>query len=185
MSIENTKNDQFPNNLNKDVKEDTISKTVHTSGSLSKSLSFSGNILWLFFGGGLSFFLLWFFQSIISFLSVIGAPVGVACHRIAIYSLRPFGYEVIDKSAFCKTPDPFTILACFLWLPFGLVMAILHCLAGIILIGTVIGIPFGLVHLRLARIVFMPYFVEILKTDTAKTLKNLNSKFGKNGLNYQ
>jgi len=49
------------------------------------------------------------------------------------------------------------LCASIAWLPIGLVLAVLHLFMGLSLCCTVIGIPFGLQHFKLARLALCPF----------------------------
>lgn len=119
-------------------------------------MSCLGNIIWLCCGGfigGLG----WISAGIIWCISIIGIPVGIQCFKIAILSFCPFGRDIVD------TGGVGSCLMNILWLIFGgFFIGCHHLFWGILLCITVIGIPFGMQHLKLARLAFMPFGVEIL-----------------------
>ena len=45
----------------------------------------------------------------------------------------------------------------FVWLPFGTIMYFIHFLFAIGWMATIVGIPFGLQYLRLARLAIYPF----------------------------
>ncbi len=115
------------------------------------------NILWLVFGGGLVAWLLWVLLGSLLFLTVVGIPFGIAAFRIAGFAIFPFGKTLVDARELEKERLAGTALANFLWIVLaGIWLAISHIMAGIGLCITVIGIPFGFAHFRLAKVCFAP-----------------------------
>jgi len=115
------------------------------------------NILWFIFGGGFLAWLLWVFLGGLLFITVIGIPFGYAAFRIAGFVAFPFGKELVDARIMGEKRIVGTSLANFLWIILaGIWLTVSHIIAGISLCLTIIGIPFGFAHLRLARVCFAP-----------------------------
>ena len=55
-----------------------------------------GNIIWVLFGG-LFMAIGWMLAGILSFLTIVGIPWGIAAFRISDFSLWPFGREMVDR----------------------------------------------------------------------------------------
>jgi uncharacterized membrane protein YccF (DUF307 family) len=90
-------------------------------------------------------------------ITIIGIPFAIAAFRISGFAAFPFGKEMIDCRLIGEKRIAGTSLANFLWVIFsGLWLAIYHALSGIICCLTVIGIPFGLAHFKLAGVCFAP-----------------------------
>ena len=120
-------------------------------------MAFLLNLLWFVFGGGFAAGLLWLFTGGLLMLTVVGIPFGVAAFRIAGFAAFPFGKELVDARAVGEERVAGTSLANILWIVLaGIWLAVSHVLAGISLCLTIIGIPFGFAHFRLASISFAP-----------------------------
>ena len=121
-----------------------------------------GNILWFIFGGflgGLS----WCLAGLLWCITVVGIPIGLQCFKFAALSFFPFGKEVRYGGG------AVSLLMNILWLILsGLPLAIESAVMGCILCITVIGIPFGLQHFKLAKLALMPFGVVIGGTSEAK-----------------
>lgn len=119
-----------------------------------------GNIIWFLLGGvfmGLS----WWLAGIIMFLSIIGIPWGKACFVIGTFTFFPFGKKAVSREELTGKGDIGTgclglignviwFILCGLWLAIG------HVISAILNFITIIGIPFGIQHLKLARISLAP-----------------------------
>ena len=118
-----------------------------------------GNILWLMLGGIISA-LLWAVVGLLLCVIIIGIPFGIQCFKIAGFVLWPFGRDV--------TPGGFGIMGAIgnvIWiLVCGIELCIIHLVFGLILCVTIIGIPFGLQHFKLAKLALIPFGAEIRGT---------------------
>ena len=115
------------------------------------------NIIWFVFGGGFVAWLLWVVLGGLLFLTVVGIPFGFAAFRIAGFAAFPFGKELVDTRTMGEKGVVGTSLANFLWIILaGIWLAVSHIITGISLCLTIIGIPFGFAHFRLAGVCFAP-----------------------------
>lgn len=115
-----------------------------------------GNIIWFIFGG-LEAALLWTFVGAIWCVSIVGIPFGVQCFKAAWLVLWPFGKEVSHGGG------TVSCLVNAVWIFFGgIELALLHMVVGGIYCITVIGIPFGIQHFKLAKLAFMPFGAKVV-----------------------
>jgi uncharacterized membrane protein YccF (DUF307 family) len=119
-----------------------------------------GNILWFIFGGALMG-LSWWIAGAFAYLSIIGIPWGKACFVIGQFTLMPFGKEAVSRKIINNRNDIGTgslgVIGNIIWFIFaGIWLAIGHMLSALICFITIIGIPFGLQHLKLAMIAIAP-----------------------------
>ncbi len=118
---------------------------------------FVGNLLWFVFGGGIIAWLLWVLLGVVMCITVVGIPFAMAAFRISGFAAFPFGRELIDCRFVGEKRIVGTGIANFLWIILaGLWLAVSHVLAGISYCITIIGIPFGLAHFKLAGVCFAP-----------------------------
>ncbi len=118
---------------------------------------FVGNLLWFVFGGGIIAWLLWVLLGVVMCITVVGIPFAMAAFRISGFAAFPFGRELIDCRFVGEKRIVGTGIAKFLWIILaGLWLAVSHVLAGISYCITIIGIPFGLAHFKLAGVCFAP-----------------------------
>ena len=149
-------------------------------------MGFAGNLLWIVFGGGLLTSLLWCLAGVLLAITIVGIQFAKASFRIARFALLPFGNELIDGRLVGEERKTGTGLVNFLWIVFaGLWLAITHATAGIIQCCTIIGIPFGLANLKLAKVSFAPLGKKVVSGELAKAAKlraankTLDEKLGK------
>ena len=117
-------------------------------------MSILGNLIWILFGG---FFIAvqYAIAGLVYCVTVIGIPWGLQCFKMAALALLPFGSEVDRKpqSAGCLN----TVMN-IIWIFIGGIWICLsHILWGLILSITVIGIPFGLQHFKMAKLCLTPF----------------------------
>ena len=121
-------------------------------------MKFIGNILWLLLGG----ILISFYYAIVGLLfclTIIGIPFGVQLFKMAGFAIWPFGREV---TAGPNDTGCLSILMNIIWIICGgIEIAILHVWFGIIFCITIIGIPFGLQHFKMALLALAPFGKEI------------------------
>lgn len=118
------------------------------------------NILWLILGG-LEMALGWFIAGVIMIISIVGIPWARSCFVIAMFTLWPFGKQVVNREEVTGMPDIGTgclgLLGNIIWFIFGgFWLAIGHLLFALANFITIIGIPFGFQHLKLAVICLAP-----------------------------
>jgi len=119
-------------------------------------MRFLGNILWLILGG-IVLSVLWMVSGLVLCVSIIGIPFGIQCFKIAGFVLWPFGRE-IDPGYFGFGG----LIMNIIWLIlFGWEFAISHLVFGLLLCVTIIGIPFGLQHFKLAKLGLIPFGARI------------------------
>lgn len=114
-----------------------------------------GNLLWFIFGGALSG-LSWCLAGCLWCITIVGIPIGMQCFKFAVLSFFPFGKEVRYGGG------PVSLLVNIIWLIVsGLPLAAEHAILGCALCVTIIGIPFGLQHFKLAQLALMPFGAEV------------------------
>ena len=119
-------------------------------------MRFIGNLVWLLFGGILSAFM-WVVSGVVLCITVVGIPFGVQCFKIAGFVLWPFGRQ-IQLGHFGVGG----LLMNIIWLIlFGWEMAITHLVIGVVFCVTVVGIPFGIQHFKLAQLGLIPFGARI------------------------
>ena len=114
-------------------------------------MKFIGNLLWMVFGGFV-LAMTWAFFGILWCITIIGIPIGIQCLKIAGFCLWPMGRQVKSGGG------SVSVLLNILWILFGgLTLAIGHALTGLLLYVTIIGIPFGRQHFKLAQLALTPF----------------------------
>ena len=117
------------------------------------------NLLWLVFGGWLSG-LLWLFGGAVLALTIVGLPWTFAAWRIASYSFWPFGREVVWRDELGEHDvgtGPLGLVLNVIWFLFaGWSIALTHLLIAVAEFITIIGIPFALKDLELAKLALAP-----------------------------
>lgn len=115
------------------------------------------NLLWFTIGGGFFAGLAWLAVGFLLAITIVGLPFAFAAFRIAGFAAWPFGRTLVDIRDLGERPIVGTELANILWVIFaGIWLWIGHVLAGVGYCTTIIGIPFGFAHFRLAAVSFAP-----------------------------
>ena len=113
-----------------------------------------GNIIWLIFGGfGIA--MEYFTSSILLMITIVGIPFGLQTMKIGILSLWPFGSSVTEAEG---EKGCLSAVMNVLWFFIGGIWICLsHFILGILFCITVVGIPFGKQHFKLAHIAITPF----------------------------
>lgn len=118
-----------------------------------------GNLIWLLFGGLITA-LEYLISSMILCITIIGIPFGLQTLKLAELALWPFGKEIRNKK---MAVGCLSTLMNVLWLLCGGIWICLSHLAfGLLLCITVIGIPFGIQHFKLAALALTPFGREVV-----------------------
>lgn len=114
-----------------------------------------GNIIWFICGGFLSG-LSWLLAGVLWCITIIGIPVGKQCFKLAGLSFFPFGKDVVYGGG------AGSLLLNIIWLLVtGIPLAIESAVFGVLLCITIVGIPFGLQHFKIAKLALMPFGAHI------------------------
>lgn len=117
-------------------------------------MNFIGNILWLVLGGIITA-LMYYIAGLLLCITIIGIPFGAQLWKFGTFALRPFGKEVVEKP---NSGGCLNIFMNILWILLGWwEIAAAHLIFGILLCITIIGIPFGLQHFKIAWLSLLPF----------------------------
>ncbi|MGA1827824.1 YccF domain-containing protein [Microbacterium sp.] len=130
------------------------------------------NIIWLIFAG-FWLFIGYMLVGVVLCVLIITIPWGIASFRIGLYSLWPFGREVVAK----PTAGVGAFVGNVVWVILaGWWLAIAHIVSGIALCITIIGIPMGIADFKLVPVSLMPLGKEIVSTRGGAFDKTLTSR---------
>ena len=117
-------------------------------------MKFLGNIIWLVFGGFI-IAIEYVIASFILFITIVGIPFGIQTLKLASLAIWPFGKEIQYMKG---SPGCLSTFMNLFWLLFGGIwICLTHLCFGIILCITIIGIPFGVQHFKLASLALTPF----------------------------
>lgn len=121
-------------------------------------MNFIGNVLWFILGGFLVA-LIYFIVGLLMCLTIVGIPFGVQLFKLGIYALWPFGHELINGP---NEPGCLSTVMNLLWILLGWWgIAAIHLVCGLICCVTIIGIPWGLQHFKMAIGSIFPFGKQI------------------------
>ena len=134
-----------------------------------------GNLVWLVLGG---FWMArgWWLAGLLMAISIVGLPWARSCFVIGSLCFLPFGREAIDRKELTGRDDVGTgtlgTLGNILWFLFaGLWLAIGHVLSAVACFLSIIGIPFGIVHLKLAGCALAPVGKTVVASEVAEAAR--------------
>ena len=98
-------------------------------------LTVVGNVLWL--------------------ILIVTIPLGIQSFKLGNYVLWPFGRTVVTEPGASVV---WSVIGNVVWLILiGWWLALFHVLLAVIFFITIIGIPFGIANLKLARLALLPF----------------------------
>ena len=119
-----------------------------------------GNIFWLILGGFL-IALVYYLIGLLMCATVVGIPFGVQLFKLGTFSLWPFGREMEYGPG---EPGCLSTVMNLIWILLGWwEVAILHLLAGLLFCISIVGIPLGLQHFKMALSSISP-FGQVIKS---------------------
>ena len=126
------------------------------------------NLLW-FVLGGLVMGLGWWLAGLVAALTIVGLPWARACVVIGNFSFWPFGKEAVNREVIQGRQDlgtgPLGWIGNLIWFVFaGWWLAIGHLTSALACFVTIIGIPFGIQHIKLALIALAPIGMTVVPT---------------------
>ena len=121
-------------------------------------MKFIGNILWMVLGG----FIISLYYALVGLIfciTIIGIPFGMQLFKMAGLALWPFGHDVTPGA---NDGGCLSLIMNVIWIVLGgIEIALMHVTLGIGFCITIIGIPFGLQHFKMALLALVPFGKEI------------------------
>jgi len=141
-----------------------------------------GNVLWFVFGGfimGLG----WWLAGLLMLISIVGIPWVRSCFVFGTFCFFPFGNEAIDRKELTGKDDLGTgvlgLIGNVVWFVFaGWLLALGHVISALANFVTIIGIPFGIQHLKLAACALAPVGMTIVSKEEAAEARRRNARAG-------
>ena len=138
-------------------------------------MSLIGNILWFLMGGALMG-LGWWLVGLVAFISIVGIPWGKACFVLGQFAFLPFGKEAVSRRDLSRQEDIGTgalgLVGNVIWFVLaGVWLAIGHIVSAVACFVTIIGIPFGIQHIKLAAIALAPIGKTIVDKELAAAVR--------------
>tara|TARA_B100000242_G_scaffold220052_1_gene161113 strand:+ start:106 stop:552 length:447 start_codon:yes stop_codon:yes gene_type:complete len=130
------------------------------------------NLIWFLFFGLINS-IVYLVLSLIFAITIIGIPIAKSMLQFAKLSAFPFGKEVIREtelkgkenvSGFRKIGG---IILNIIWFPLGLILSLLHLILGIVAFITIIGIPIGVVYVRMSKFLLFPIGAKVVSKKQA------------------
>ena len=117
------------------------------------------NLLWLICGGFL-IAIEYVVASLMMMITIVGIPFGLQTLKLGVLALYPFGKEIQTSP---QDSGCLSILMNILWIVLGgIYISLTHLVLGLVLCVTIIGIPFGMQHFKMAGLALTPFGKEII-----------------------
>ena len=137
------------------------------------------NLVWfVLFGAVLGLALL--ILSGVAMATIIGIPLGKSLYQLAKLSAFPFGKQVIRETKLKGSENVSSVrkiggtIVNIVWFPIGVVLALAHLLVGIVAFATIIGIPVGVVLVRMANFLIFPIGAKVISKEEALAVNIAN-----------
>lgn len=113
-----------------------------------------GNILWLVFGG-FAIFIEYMLAGLAMCVTIVGIPFGLQAFKLGLLALWPFGQRIEYMN---YAPGCLSTILNILWIILGGFWIMLtHLFFGILLSITIIGLPWGRQHFKMASLALTPF----------------------------
>jgi uncharacterized membrane protein YccF (DUF307 family) len=117
-----------------------------------------GNILWLILCG-FWMAILYGIAGLLGLILIVTIPLGIQAFKLAGYVIWPFGRNVVSQPG---ASPVWTVIGNVVWvILIGWWLALAHAVAALLFFITIIGIPFGVANLKLARLALLPFGFEV------------------------
>lgn len=119
-----------------------------------------GNLIWFVFGG-VFVAIEYFIASFLLCITIVGIPFGIQTFKLGLLALWPFGKRIEEQEysggCLALVLNVWWIVCGGIWICFS------HLLLGILFSITIIGIPFGKQHFKLAGLALTPFGKKIVE----------------------
>ena len=137
------------------------------------------NLIWFVFGG-FALGVVWWLAGLLMLLSIVGIPWVRSCFVFGTFCFFPFGREAIDRQELTGRGDLGTgllgLIGNIVWFVFaGIWLAIGHIGSALVNFVTIIGIPFGIQHLKLAGCALAPVGKTVVPKEVAAEARRRNA----------
>lgn len=117
-------------------------------------MKFLGNLIWLICGGLITA-VEYFISSLLLMITIIGIPFGLQTLKLGLLALWPFGSQVTDNG---NSGGCLSLIMNVIWIFIGgFWICLTHLFFGLLLCITIIGIPFGRQHFKMAALALTPF----------------------------
>lgn len=122
-----------------------------------------GNILW-FLLAGLWLSIGYVIAGVLACILIVTIPFGIASFRLASFVVWPFGRTTVWR----RDAGLWSLIGNIIWIIFfGWELALLHLLTGLLLMITIIGIPFGVACWKMIPLSLTPLGRQIVPISEA------------------
>jgi len=122
------------------------------------------NVIWGLFGGWWAALANLIF-GLLCCLTVVLIPLGMISFKVAGFMVAPFGKVIVSKDGKGKTNKVLATVMNILWLPIGLINALMMTMSCLFLTLTIIGIPFALQGIKLINYIMWPFGREAISKE--------------------
>ncbi|WP_320173562.1 YccF domain-containing protein [Maridesulfovibrio sp.] len=119
-----------------------------------------GNILWYFPFFGFINAIMFFLLGSLLVLTVVASPLGLGLIQYSKFLFAPFSWSMVSKEDLNIESNPaweaYSTIIMILWIPFGIIFALITICQIVGLAISIVGIPVALVLAKSLRTIFSP-----------------------------
>jgi uncharacterized membrane protein YccF (DUF307 family) len=122
------------------------------------------NVVWFILFGWESALTCFVFAVLFS-VTIVGLPIGRSLYNLAILFAFPYGKQVVradELEAVSPIGRFVNVVLNIIWFPVGAVLTAVYFVFGLVAIGTVVGIPIGIVMIRLGSFLVFPMGAKVV-----------------------
>lgn len=117
-----------------------------------------GNVLWLLLCG-IWMSIIYFIAGVLGMLFIVTIPLGLQAFKLSNYVLWPFGRTVVKREG---SSDFWSVLGNLVWILLeGWWLALIHLVIALIFAITIIGFPFAVANVKMARLALLPFGMRV------------------------
>jgi uncharacterized membrane protein YccF (DUF307 family) len=117
-----------------------------------------GNVLWLLLCG-IWMSIIYFIAGVIGMIFIVTIPLGLQAFKLSNYVLWPFGRTVVRREG---SSDFWAIVGNLVWILLeGWWLALFHLGFALLFFITIVGIPFGVANVKMARLALLPFGMRV------------------------
>jgi len=135
------------------------------------------NLIWFVFGGAI-LSLLFLMIGAIWYITYIGRPIGFACFEFAKLCAWPFGKDLVREKdmnpEMTEIMQKYHLILNLFWFPAGLCFSLIFFMYAIFSFVTIIGIPNGIVLVKMGKFVIFPVGLRVVSAKRAIAIETVN-----------
>ena len=128
------------------------------------------NIIWFILVGWFSALCMLILSGLFA-ITIVGIPIAKALLQLAKLNAVPFGKELVRETEAnnqtAKVSSLVNKILNIVWLPIGIILIVAYVILGLLASITIIGIPVGIVYIRMGKFLLAPVGLKVISKKKA------------------